>query len=79
MDLLMNLLFVSDQTLRSWNLRNNCGINFFLEVFDFLLHVLDRVDLLRQTIAEIETNLEVLILSISFLEFFLLILIAFFH
>ena len=41
MDLLMNLLFVSDQTLRSWNLRNNCGINFFLEVFDFLLHVLD--------------------------------------
>ena len=85
MNLFLDLLFVRDQIL--WILivsyLRYCE-NFFLNLvllynfLKFFLHVFYRVNLLWKTISKIKANLEILILIISFLNFFLLILVTLF-
>ena len=85
MNLFLDLLFVRDQIL--WILIVSYlrySENFFLNLvllynfLKFFLHVFYRVNLLWKTISKIKANLEILILIISFLNFFLLILVTLF-
>ena len=85
MNLFLDLLFVRDQILwilivsylrYSENIFRNLVLLYnFLK---FFLHVFNRVNLLWKTISKIKANLEILILIISFLNFFLLILVTLF-
>ena len=85
MNLFLDLLYVRDQIL--WILIvsylrycENIFLNLVLlyNFLKFFLHVFYRVNLLWKTISKIKANLEILILIISFLNFFLLILITLF-
>ena len=81
----LDLLFVRDQIL--WILIISYlrySENFFLNLvllynfLKFFLHAFYRVNLLWKTISKIKANLEILILIISFLNFFLLIRVTLF-
>lgn len=85
MNLFLDLLFVRDQIL--WILIVSYlrySENFFQNLvllynfLKFFLHVFYRVNLLWKTISKIKADLEILILIISFLNFFLLILVTLF-